>query len=594
MTRVWLKRFEAPIWALATALGYFVLAIASLYATKGENSIAAIWPPSGYFLGMLLLMPSRARPATFGLVAMASIAANWLGGTAFVDSLAFTLANVTDAVIAFALIRRHEPGELSFMVPRSVGNFCFAALTATLVGSGLATLLVGENIHFFLSWFLTVGLGILIVTPPIIMLARLFRSGMFANLSPAMKFESAAILATVAIISAATFSQSQFPLLFLPFVGVIGATYRLGPFGAATSILIVAIIGSLLTGHALGLTVMIAGGQHTVILFLQFYLVTMLFSALPLAAMLVVQQRLTKRLEQSNRWLLQAEAAALVGHWRVDLARWEIYWSDQSYRIHGMAVGDPVTVKESLDYYVPEDRERVSATLQEAHRTGEPFSFVGRIVRVDGQIRHVKSHGSIEKNRRGKSVGIFGSIQDVTQTVEDAQNLQAARITAEKAANTDMLTGLPNRRHTLTVLAAAMEKARLTSAPLAVAIFDIDHFKLVNDNYGHAVGDNVIRRVAAHAAASLRDDDLVGRFGGEEFVFILQGESAKAATNVAERVRIAIDTQHQGKDGTPKVTVSVGLALFTGETTIEELLHRADEALYLAKHDGRNRLRQAA
>lgn len=594
MRRAWINRIEAPLWVLATALGYFLLAIVSLYATKGENSIAAIWPPSGYFLAMLLLMPSRARAPAFVLMAVASTAANWLGGVSLAEALAFTLANATEASIAFTLIQRREPGQLSFMVPRSVGNFCLSAVIATLTGAGMATLLVGASASFFLSWFTTVGLGIFIVTPPIVMLGRLFRSGVMANLSLSMKLESAGILTSVAMISLATFSQSQFPLLFLPFVAVVGATYRLGPFGAATSILIVSVIGSLLTGHSIGLSLMIEGGQQTVILFLQFYLVTMLFSALPLAAMLVIQQRLTKGLAQSNRWLLQAEAAALVGHWRVDLIRWEIYWSDQSYRIHGLSPGEPMSVKQSLDYYVLADRERISATLREAHRTGEPFTFTGQIIRADGQVRHVKSHGSIEKNRRGKSIAIFGSIQDVTQTVEDAQNLHAARITAEKAANTDMLTGLPNRRHTLTVLAEAMDIARLSSAPLALAIFDIDHFKQVNDSYGHAVGDDVIRRVANRAKASLGDGDMVGRFGGEEFVCVLRGESAKAATEAAENVRKAIETQHMGADGLPKVTVSVGLAHFDGETAIEELLHRADKALYLAKHDGRNRLRQAA
>ena len=156
-----------------------------------------------------------------------------------------------------------------------------------------------------------------------------------------------------------------------------------------------------------------------------------------------------------------------------------------------------------------------------------------------------------------------------------------------------MLTGLPNRRHTLAFLEKAMVGARDHGAPLAVAIFDIDHFKRINDEFGHAVGDEVIRRVARRAKASLRDEDMVGRFGGEEFVCVLQRSSAQAAELVAERLRKAIEADDSGDD-LPPATVSIGLAVYDGELDAEELLHRADQALYTAKREGRNRLRLAA
>ena len=131
--------------------------------------------------------------------------------------------------------------------------------------------------------------------------------------------------------------------------------------------------------------------------------------------------------------------------------------------------------------------------------------------------------------------------------------------------------------------------------PLAVAIFDIDHFKQINDAHGHATGDEVIRRVGQRAKASLRDDDMVGRYGGEEFVCILQGRSALAAELVAERLRKAVQGDTEGAaTGLPGVTVSIGLATYAGEPNIEDLLQRADKALYAAKREGRNRLRMAA
>lgn len=585
---------EAAFWFLLTALGYYILASLSLYATKGADNIAAVWPPSGYFLALLLLMPVQARVAAFGGMIAASLGANMQGGLAIWTSLAFSLANACEAVVALWLMRRREPGDLSFMVPRAVVGFCLAAGGASIVSAAVAWALAGQGIDFFLSWLTTVLLGMLIVTPPIVMLARLVETNALSNAPMAMKTEATAMLVGAGLITAIAFSQSEFPTTFLPCIAVIAASYRLGPFGAAAGMLIVTVIASLLTGQGHGPIAAIDGPQKIHVLFLQFYLLCLLFTTLPLASLLIVRQRLAKRLEQSNRWLRQAEAAALVGHWRVDLINWTIQWSDQTYRVHGIEPGIPVDVRYSVERYLPEDRAAVQKILADAVRTGQPFEYQGRIQRADGEIRHVKSHGSIEMGRNGIAVGIFGTVQDVTETVENARILEAARSAAERVANTDMLTGLPNRRHTLTFLEKALAGAHGHGAPLAVAIFDIDHFKRINDTHGHAVGDNVIRRVAQRAKAALREEDMLGRIGGEEFVCILHRSSAQSAEIVAERVRRAVEATGAADDDLPKATISIGLAVYDGETDIEELLHRADKALYVAKREGRNRLRMAA
>ena len=587
-------RVEAVFWFLLTATGYFLLANLSLHATKGADNIAAVWPPSGYFLALLLLMPARARIVAFAGMVGASLAANMLGGAPLWTCVAFTISNCCEAAVALWLIRRREPGEISFMVPRSVVSFCTAAFAASVVSAILAWALAGRGLDFFLSWLTTVMLGMLIVTPPIVMLARMVGTNALSNAPVRMKAEATAILTAAGLVTILAFSQAQFPVTFLPCIAVIAAAYRLGPFGAAAGMLIVTVIASLLTGQGYGPIAAIDGVQKTRVLFLQFYLLVLLFTTLPLASLLIGRQRLAKRLEQSNRWLLQAEAAALVGHWRVDLIGWTIQWSDQTYRVHGLEPGMAVDVDYSVQQYVAEDRLAVRKILAEAVRTGQPFEFQGRILRTDGEIRHVKSHGSIEMGRGNKAVGIFGTVQDVTETVENARILEAARSAAERVANTDMLTGLPNRRHTLAFLEKALAGARDNGAPLAVAIFDIDHFKRINDSYGHATGDQVIRRVAQRANAALRESDMLGRIGGEEFVCILQRSSAQAAEIVAERVRRAVETGTVAEEGLPQATISVGLAIYDGEADIEELLHRADKALYVAKRDGRNRLRMAA
>jgi len=130
--------------------------------------------------------------------------------------------------------------------------------------------------------------------------------------------------------------------------------------------------------------------------------------------------------------------------------------------------------------------------------------------------------------------------------------------------------------------------------PLAVAMFDVDHFKAVNDRYGHAVGDRVLQLIAARAAAVVRGGDLVGRLGGEEFGILMPGASLQEAAVVAERLRRAMETAGELDESLPAVTISVGIATREKQRDAAELLAAADAALYAAKGEGRNRVRIAA
>ena len=158
---------------------------------------------------------------------------------------------------------------------------------------------------------------------------------------------------------------------------------------------------------------------------------------------------------------------------------------------------------------------------------------------------------------------------------------------------TDQLTGLANRRATLGWLESMLGASGEVDEPLALLMFDIDHFKQVNDNHGHQAGDEVLRKVALIARAQIRAEDLVGRIGGEEFVCILSGLTDQAVRGLADRLCRAI-ARGSGVDGLPPVTISVGLANYRPGDTTETLLARADAALYEAKQGGRNQVRRAA
>lgn len=155
-------------------------------------------------------------------------------------------------------------------------------------------------------------------------------------------------------------------------------------------------------------------------------------------------------------------------------------------------------------------------------------------------------------------------------------------------ATTDPLTGLPNRRAMTERLQAALATAHRHGDPVSVALIDIDHFKRINDEFGHAAGDRVLQQVGPLLAAQLRASDHLGRWGGEEFLLVCSHTPLDAALDLAERLRSNVEAFGFGHGET--VTVSIGVANYQLADDAEGLLARADAALYRAKESGRNRV----
>jgi diguanylate cyclase (GGDEF)-like protein len=174
------------------------------------------------------------------------------------------------------------------------------------------------------------------------------------------------------------------------------------------------------------------------------------------------------------------------------------------------------------------------------------------------------------------------------------RHLRTARLMRTMAL-TDELTRLPNRRHLLSVAAERVDGARQGTGPLSVLALDIDHFKRINDTFGHEVGDRVLHRVAATCRAALRRDDVIGRTGGEEFVVVMPNADAKVAVEVAERLRAAVEAADWSDIARElRVTVSVGATQWMpGDDGFAAVARRADESLYRAKERGRNRIELA-
>lgn len=200
-----------------------------------------------------------------------------------------------------------------------------------------------------------------------------------------------------------------------------------------------------------------------------------------------------------------------------------------------------------------------------------------------------------------EQVRLRGEITQANQgleakVAERTAELQAANQQLEVLSNTDGLTGLSNRHRFDQVWAQEWQRAVRQGLPLAVVMIDVDHFKLYNDQFGHPAGDECLRRVAAVLAHSVRRaGELAARYGGEEFVVVLPGLDADGALQEAERIRTevsALGIPHTGSSAGAVVTVSLGVAsrVPQREEGLYLLLQEADDALYQAKHGGRNRV----
>jgi diguanylate cyclase (GGDEF)-like protein len=175
------------------------------------------------------------------------------------------------------------------------------------------------------------------------------------------------------------------------------------------------------------------------------------------------------------------------------------------------------------------------------------------------------------------------------------KRLTAQHTELERLATTDSLTGLGNRRFLFERLGQEVYRARRYHTPLSLLLFDIDHFKRINDGWGHAVGDHVLREIARETHQSLRKADTAGRYGGEEFIVLLPETDLAEAVALAHRLNREISRKViKPERGSPiLVTVSVGVATLAPAESGEELVQRADQALYRAKQAGRDRVEAA-
>jgi len=594
--------------AVLVGLVWMASVAGSLALRQAAGAVPLLWLPSSITVAALYLMPREGRLALLASIAVGSAIINFHVGLDAVTSLFYVLAALAEPVITVGIARRVLHGRRLESVDLKDMVLLFLGALAGSGASGLIAFPLEHGVASLGWWIYARTLGTVVGAPIIISLHdRLKRRKggwrqVVARLPKTFLLVQAGIFAlSLWVVATPYFSLTQLVLAALVLVVV-----RYGQLAASCGVLAFAIAGTIESiGGASPAAYLdyppIEGG-----VILQSFMGLMLATSLPLAALLMRHDRLAQRLAARNArmrenllMLRMAEEVGRIGRWRYDPRTGVQDWSRQMYLINGLdpAMGrDPGDLKALL----PDGGKELFGQLAHHAHDRARYSFEYRIQPPHGEERILKMHVSNQFDEDGELVGIFSVVMDVTQHHQrqealDKERTRAMRLAAEAQylAHTDPLTGLANRRRAITQLEKCVRRAETGGGPLALVSFDIDHFKRINDTNGHQTGDDVLVRVADIARNQTRASDLIGRIGGEEFIWILPDAGADEVRHAAERLRQAIE-QESSENGLPMVTASIGYALWCEGDDANRLLARVDKALYEAKQAGRNTVQKAA
>lgn len=302
-------------------------------------------------------------------------------------------------------------------------------------------------------------------------------------------------------------------------------------------------------------------------------------------------------------WLLEVLQTIDVGMLVVDLEFNVVAWNGFMENHSGIAPQDALA-RNLFDVFpdIPKDwfehKSRTVIQLQNrAFTTWEQRPYVfkfknNRPITGTAEFMYQNCTFIPVSNVRGIVESLCIIVYDVTDVAVSKLELQKANQQLKHLSRTDRLTGLFNRGYWEELLEAEFRRQQRANRSTSLVLFDIDHFKPFNDTYGHTVGDDVIRMVAEVTRNTVRNTDLAGRYGGEEFGIILPDTSPQEAVQLAERLRERIEEMIvDSHDQKLQVTISLGVAGFDSELSDHsQWIDKADQALYLSKETGRNRV----
>lgn len=279
-----------------------------------------------------------------------------------------------------------------------------------------------------------------------------------------------------------------------------------------------------------------------------------------------------------------------LGHWYWNVKTNEVTFNPLKVTSLGYDISE---IPEKVDYQFfteklhPEDYDKTMEVML-SHLTGKAsvYEVEYRIRCKDGSYKWYYDRGKITKfDEEGKPQLLAGIVFDITDSRVKQSELESKNKALAELSAIDELTQLPNYRTLIRFLESEILMVNRTNKPLSIAIFDIDDFKTVNDTKGHLVGNDVLIEIGKIITKSIRDTDLAGRYGGEEFMVIFSNANIMTASKVAERIRLSIEDHIFGDD--LKLTISGGLREYLGED-IDKFINSADKNLLEAKRRGKN------
>lgn len=296
------------------------------------------------------------------------------------------------------------------------------------------------------------------------------------------------------------------------------------------------------------------------------------------------KKKLENLLIQNEMRLKEAQKIAKVGSWELEFPGFELSWSDEIFRIFEI---DPNDFQPSYEYFLstvhPDDRRMIDAAFSTSLKHKTPYSIEHRLLMKDGRIKYVHELGETLFDTEGNPIRSIGTVQDITERKSIEKKI-------EHMAHHDALTGLPNRALVKIRAEQIIANAKRNNTKSAVLFIDLDGFKEINDTLGHSTGDAMLKSVASRLKECIRENDILSRQGGDEFLVILSEiRDENDISAVAKKILEVLEHPYEINIHTLLASGSIGIALYPdhGET-FETLLQCADTAMYKAKERGKN------
>lgn len=304
----------------------------------------------------------------------------------------------------------------------------------------------------------------------------------------------------------------------------------------------------------------------------------------------MLTQELLKEREQETK--LEYSWTGNLGHWFWNIKTNQVTFNPLKITALGYEeseIPENVTYQFFTDKLHPEDYSLTMDAMRD-HLYGklDVYEVEYRILTKDNQYKWYYDRGRITKyDEDGKPLFIAGIVFDITEKKENQLKLIELNEILTEMATIDGLTKINNHGSLIEHLKAGISESKQNGSSLAIALFDIDDFKKVNDTKGHVYGDKVLIEVAETIKMNIRETDVAGRYGGEEFMVILHHTDHASAYSTAERIRESVEKYLFSEE--INITLSGGVKLYEGEE-LNELIHEADKRLYQAKNNGKNQI----